>query len=115
MLLSGKNFMLTKIPHNFVGEKGKRFTATFAKKPEISNLSDNKEKPIPKLKIPKNILAQSAIAVLGLGYVDAGYSGDWSRIGVISKEAEEMLKIAAFLVVPLCLFAIINLARKPEK
>jgi len=32
------------------------------------------------------------------------YSGDWSRIGVLSKETEELLKLAAFLVVPLCIF-----------
>ncbi|RWV83839.1 hypothetical protein GW17_00054503, partial [Ensete ventricosum] len=29
------------------------------------------------------------------------YSGDWSRIGVISKETEDLLKIAAYLVTPL--------------
>ncbi|RZR75478.1 hypothetical protein BHM03_00058845, partial [Ensete ventricosum] len=28
------------------------------------------------------------------------YSGDWSRIGVISKETEDLLKIAAYLVTP---------------
>lgn len=44
---------------------------------------------------------KSAIVLFGLGFLDAGYSGDWSRIGVISKEIEDGLKLAAFLVVPL--------------
>ena len=42
------------------------------------------------------------------------YSGDWSRIGVISKESEELLKVGAFVVVPLCLFFILNLSQKEE-
>jgi hypothetical protein len=64
----------------------------------------NEERPILRIKVPNTIVARSAIAVLSLGFIDAGYSGDWSRIGVISKETEELLKIAAFLVVPLCIF-----------
>jgi len=34
------------------------------------------------------------------------YSGDWSRIGVITPQTEDLLKLAAFLVVPLCIFLI---------
>ncbi|XP_010447655.1 PREDICTED: uncharacterized protein LOC104730215 isoform X1 [Camelina sativa] len=64
----------------------------------------NQKGPLLRIKVPNTILARSAIAVLGLGFIDAGYSGDWSRIGVISKETEQLLKIAAFLVVPLCIF-----------
>lgn len=30
------------------------------------------------------------------------YSGDWSRIGAISKDTEELLKLGAYVVVPLC-------------
>uniref|UniRef100_J3LLB2 DUF7887 domain-containing protein n=1 Tax=Oryza brachyantha TaxID=4533 RepID=J3LLB2_ORYBR len=30
------------------------------------------------------------------------YSGDWSRIGAISKDTEELLKLGAYAVVPLC-------------
>lgn len=64
----------------------------------------NGKRPLLQIKVPNTILARSAIAVLGLGFIDAGYSGDWSRIGVLSKETEELLKLAAFLVVPLCIF-----------
>ncbi|CAF2030744.1 unnamed protein product [Brassica napus] len=63
----------------------------------------NEKRPFLQIKVPNTILARSAIAVLGLGFIDAGYSGDWSRIGVLSKETEELLKLAAFLVVPLCI------------
>ncbi|KFK29667.1 hypothetical protein AALP_AA7G163100 [Arabis alpina] len=65
-----------------------------------------------RIKVPNIILAQSAITVLGLGFIDAGYSGDWSRIGVISKETEELLKIAAFLVVPLCIFLALSFSNE---
>lgn len=43
------------------------------------------------------------------------YSGDWSRIGVISKETEDLLKLSVFLVVPLCLFIIFTLSKDPEE
>jgi hypothetical protein len=33
--------------------------------------------------------------------VDCRYSGDWSRIGAISMETEELLKLGAYVVVPL--------------
>ncbi|EPS64943.1 hypothetical protein M569_09846, partial [Genlisea aurea] len=52
------------------------------------------------------------IGIFALGFIDAGYSGDWSRIGVISTETEDFLKAAAFVVVPLCIFAIISLSLK---
>ncbi|KAL8223110.1 hypothetical protein R6Q57_020509 [Mikania cordata] len=60
---------------------------------------------------PLKILSQAAVAVLGLGFIDAGYSGDWSRIGVISTENEDFLKVAAFVVVPLCLFIILSISK----
>eukprot|EP00850_Spirogloea_muscicola_P024579 SM001097S18858 [mRNA] locus=s1097:1636:2108:- [translate_table: standard] len=44
--------------------------------------------------------AQAAIVVAAFGFVDAGYSGDWSRIGAISSETEALLRAAAFVVVP---------------
>jgi hypothetical protein len=34
------------------------------------------------------------------------YSGDWSRIGALSKEKEELLRIAAYGVVPLSAAAV---------
>ncbi|PWA83763.1 hypothetical protein CTI12_AA164840 [Artemisia annua] len=60
------------------------------------------------------IVSQVGVAVLGLGFIDAGYSGDWSRIGVISKENEDLLKVAAFLVVPFCLFLIFSISKSND-
>lgn len=95
-------------------DKVRRFGNVFVKSSGglvtvMSKKRDFKEKPYEKrpflqIKVPNTILARSAVAVLGLGFIDAGYSGDWSRIGVLSKETEELLKLAAFLVVPLCIF-----------
>ena len=39
------------------------------------------------------------------------YSGDWSRIGVISRETEDLLKAATYLVVPLCILLIFFLCK----
>ncbi|KAL4565583.1 hypothetical protein LXL04_029685 [Taraxacum kok-saghyz] len=61
------------------------------------------------------IVSQAIVAVLVLGFIDAGYSGDWSRIGVISKETEDLLKTAAFLVIPLCAFLIFSISKKGKK
>ncbi|VVB10904.1 unnamed protein product [Arabis nemorensis] len=72
----------------------------------------NEKRPVLRINVPNIILARSAIAVLGLGFIDAGYSGDWSRIGVISTETEELLKIAAFLVVPLCIFLALSFSNE---
>lgn len=52
------------------------------------------------------LLLQTVIVVFTLGFIDAGYSGDWSRIGVLSKEKEELLRIAAYGVVPLSAAAV---------
>ncbi|KAH7315865.1 hypothetical protein KP509_21G068600 [Ceratopteris richardii] len=46
---------------------------------------------------------QAFICILTLGFLDAGYSGDWSRIGVLSKDVEAALQLAAYGVVPLSL------------
>ncbi|KNA22883.1 hypothetical protein SOVF_030160 [Spinacia oleracea] len=115
MLLSGKSFLCTKISPHFYRNKSKRFTKIFAKKPEFPEFPNKNQKSNFEFRVTNNILAQSAIAILGLGFVDAGYSGDWSRIGVISKQTEDVLKIGAFLVVPLCLFVVLSLAKKPEE
>ncbi|KAL2455850.1 Tetratricopeptide repeat (TPR)-like superfamily protein [Abeliophyllum distichum] len=62
------------------------------------------------------ILLQSAVGVFALGFIDAGYSGDWSRIGVISKDTEDLLKLAAFFVVPFLLPTIIEIVvETPEE
>uniref|UniRef100_A0A7N1A981 DUF7887 domain-containing protein n=1 Tax=Kalanchoe fedtschenkoi TaxID=63787 RepID=A0A7N1A981_KALFE len=69
------------------------------------------EKIDPKFPINK-ALAQVGISVLALGFIDAGYSGDWSRIGVISKDTEDLLKAAAFAVLPLSLYLIYKISSK---
>nr|BAJ89088.1 predicted protein [Hordeum vulgare subsp. vulgare] len=76
----------------------------------------------------KTVLLRAGAVLFALGFVDAGYvssqrigrrapiidkidevslacrySGDWSRIGAISKDTEELLKLGAYAVVPLCL------------
>lgn len=43
---------------------------------------------------------------LDVGIIKFRYSGDWSRIGAISRDTEELLKVAAYVVSPLCLFLI---------
>lgn len=48
-----------------------------------------------------DFFVQLGIFVLAAGFVDAGFSGDWSRIGVLSPETEEELQWAAIGVVPL--------------
>ncbi|GFP94801.1 hypothetical protein PHJA_001624500, partial [Phtheirospermum japonicum] len=87
---------------------------TLAKKNDFSENSSYKaNKPMFPLKFSSSkILIQSAIGVFALGFIDAGYSGDWSRIGVISRGTEDLLKATAFLVVPFCIFVIFSLSRK---
>ncbi|CAA0814690.1 Unknown protein [Striga hermonthica] len=87
---------------------------TFAKKKDSSEDSSYKQnKPTSPLSLfsTKKILIQSAVGVFALGFIDAGYSGDWSRIGVISRGTEDLLKTAAFLVVPFCIYVIFYLSK----
>eukprot|EP00258_Populus_trichocarpa_P032982 XP_024449001.1 uncharacterized protein LOC112326027 isoform X2 [Populus trichocarpa] len=88
----------------------KCFATALAKRKEPSENSRSQEQPVFPLRVPKNILSQSAAAVFGLGFIDAG--GDWSRIGVISKESEDLLKFAAFVVIPLCVFLIFSVSKE---
>ncbi|WVZ55937.1 hypothetical protein U9M48_006535 [Paspalum notatum var. saurae] len=60
--------------------------------------------------LSKSVLLRSGVALFALGFVDAGYSGDWSRIGAISKDTEELLKLGAYAVVPLALALIFSLS-----
>ncbi|WCJ30164.1 hypothetical protein M5689_011738 [Euphorbia peplus] len=100
--------------HTFSQKKNpQKHLTIFAKKKEDNILPQNSI--FKKLKLSKSLLARSAIAVFGLGFIDAGYSGDWSRIGVISKEIEEQLKVATFLVVPFCLLLIFYISSREEK
>ncbi|GBG72041.1 hypothetical protein CBR_g10976 [Chara braunii] len=54
---------------------------------------------------------QVALVITALGFVDAGYSGDWSRIGAVSLETEQSLRSAAFFVVPAILGIVAALGR----
>lgn len=113
LAVSGKT-IVCKFPRNFLTTKSKKSTIISARKQDFPQNSETAKKPLIEFKFSNRILAQSAIAVLGLGFIDAGYSGDWSRIGAISKENEDVLKISAFVVVPLCLFLIFWLSKNPE-
>ncbi|KAM0036776.1 hypothetical protein Hdeb2414_s0014g00430371 [Helianthus debilis subsp. tardiflorus] len=93
-----------KVKKNVNGET--RAIVSMAKKDDFS------QKSTPKT--PLKIVSQAVVAVLGLGFIDAGYSGDWSRIGVISKENEDFLKVAALVVVPLCLFIIFSISKTAD-
>jgi hypothetical protein len=49
--------------------------------------------PIAQLiETPLYFLAEAIVLLGMLALVDAGYSGDWSRIGVIDKDMEPMLQ-----------------------
>ncbi|BAT76144.1 hypothetical protein LR48_Vigan01g241100 [Vigna angularis] len=85
---------------------GRRSGTTLAKRKDFDENDKLQQRPFSPLKISKSNIARAAIGVFGLGFIDAGYSGDWSRIGVITSESEELLKVAAFLVVPLCIFLV---------
>ncbi|KAI3754528.1 hypothetical protein L1987_54313 [Smallanthus sonchifolius] len=90
-----------KVKKNINGES--RTIVSMAKEDDFS------PKSTPKSSL--KIVSQAAVAVLGLGFIDAGYSGDSSRIGVISTENEDLLKVAAFVVVPLCCFIIFFISK----
>uniref|UniRef100_A0A7C8Z6F7 DUF7887 domain-containing protein n=1 Tax=Opuntia streptacantha TaxID=393608 RepID=A0A7C8Z6F7_OPUST len=82
--VSGKT-TVCKFPHDFFTKKSQKSTKISARKQDFPQNSETGKKSLIESKFSNRILAQSAIAVLGLGFVDAGYSGDWSRIRVISK------------------------------
>ncbi|KAI6680517.1 hypothetical protein NL676_034398 [Syzygium grande] len=116
MAITQTSFIYTKVPaHPLPGINGRKSVAILAKKGDLTDHSSKtRQRPGFALRVSNPILAQAAIAVLGLGFIDAGYSGDWSRIGAISKEGEDLLKIAAFLVVPLCIFAIFSVSKDSD-
>ncbi|XP_022751640.1 uncharacterized protein LOC111300271 [Durio zibethinus] len=103
--------------HLLVRRNDTRFISKMTKKkgvPESSGSQLQQQTNFP-LRVSNTILARSVVAVFGLGFIDAGYSGDWSRIGVISKEVEDLLKIAAIVVVPLCIFLIFSFSKEPAE
>ncbi|KAJ6362150.1 hypothetical protein OIU78_002537 [Salix suchowensis] len=118
MVAIKRSFLLINLElshHVYPVKNGRKcLTTTSAKKKESSENPRSQEQPLFPLRAPKNLLSQSAVAVFGLGFIDAGYSGDWSRIGVISKESEDLLKVAAFVVIPLCVFLIFSISKKEQ-
>ncbi|KAK1429769.1 hypothetical protein QVD17_11987 [Tagetes erecta] len=90
-----------KVKKNING--GTRSIVSLSKKDDFS--------PKSTTKTSLKFVSQAVVAVLALGFIDAGYSGDWSRIGVISTENEDYLKIAAFVVVPLCSYIILYISK----
>ncbi|XP_015580375.2 uncharacterized protein LOC8265767 isoform X2 [Ricinus communis] len=104
----------SSLPYHPTKKNGQKYIIiTVAKKKDSpENSRTQQQNSILPLKISYRALAKSAIAVFGLGFIDAG--GDWSRIGVISKESEDLLKLAAFAVIPLCIFLIFSISREQE-
>uniref|UniRef100_A0A2N9HLC9 DUF7887 domain-containing protein n=1 Tax=Fagus sylvatica TaxID=28930 RepID=A0A2N9HLC9_FAGSY len=118
MAVTEKSFIFNNLSfltsYPFAKTNGRKFGITLAKKRDLSENSSSQQENIFPLRVSNPILARSVVAVLGLGFIDSGYSGDWSRIGVISKETEDLLKFAAFIVVPLCIFLIFSISKEPE-
>ncbi|PIA46009.1 hypothetical protein AQUCO_01600343v1 [Aquilegia coerulea] len=119
MIVAHKSFfssiiITTPSPYLNISRNGRKLKTTLAKKPDPVENLETQQQPILSLRVPSVFLARSAVAVLGLGFIDAGYSGDWSRIGVISRETEEFLKVAAYVVVPLSLFLIFSFSKEQE-
>ncbi|KAI4335511.1 hypothetical protein L6164_014149 [Bauhinia variegata] len=109
MLVTGRSSILTSLtPYLSAKKNGTSFAKTLAKKRDSQESIKTPHQSFLPLRVSKSTLARAAIAVFGLGFIDAGYSGDWSRIGVITPESEQLLKLAAFLVVPFCVFLIIT-------
>ncbi|CAK9329764.1 unnamed protein product [Citrullus colocynthis] len=96
---------------------GRKFRITSAKRTQDSDSdystssTQAKQLKFPSFRVSNPLLARSVVSILGLGFVDAGYSGDWSRIGAITKESEDLLKIGAFLVVPFCVFLVFSFSK----
>ncbi|GMI97576.1 hypothetical protein like AT4G30845 [Hibiscus trionum] len=101
-------------PHLPATRNASRIVTKLSKRKDVVGPSARNNQ-LPKLPLPvsNTVLARSLVGLFGLGFIDAGYSGDWSRIGVISKDVEDLLKIAAFLVVPLCIFLVISFSKDP--
>ncbi|KAK6944316.1 hypothetical protein RJ641_025418 [Dillenia turbinata] len=118
MLIPGKGFVPKISSCSYLLQRERRgtkiFATTFAQRKDLSDTSNTKPRPLFQLKVSNIFLSRAILAVFGLGFIDAGYSGDWSRIGVISKESEDLLKIAAFAVVPLCIFLIFSFSKDTE-
>ncbi|XP_050374580.1 uncharacterized protein LOC126792137 [Argentina anserina] len=114
MFVAERSLICNKLWSSLLVKKNGRESGTVLAKrrdlPTENSSTQEGEFVFPRL----TVLARGVVAVLGLGFIDAGYSGDWSRIGVITKETEELIKVAAFIVVPLCLFLIFSISKQQE-
>ena len=70
--VSGKT-TVCKFPHDFFTKKSQKSTKISARKQDFPQNSETGKKSLIESKFSNRILAQSATAVLGLGFVDAGY------------------------------------------
>ncbi|XP_043696010.1 uncharacterized protein LOC122646504 isoform X2 [Telopea speciosissima] len=113
MLITERSFISCSFCSYLVRKSnGRKFRPIWAKKRDLTENSRTQLESIFPLRVSNVLIARSAVAVLALGFIDAG--GDWSRIGVISRESEDLLKTAAFFVVPLCVFLIFSLSNQEE-
>ncbi|KAJ4959187.1 hypothetical protein NE237_026298 [Protea cynaroides] len=110
MLITEKSFISCSLSPYLFSKRNGKFRPIWAKKRDLIENSRTRL----GLRVSNVLLARAAVAVFALGFIDAGYSGDWSRIGVISREGEELLKTVAFLVVPLCLFLMFSFSNEEE-
>ncbi|XP_016738922.1 uncharacterized protein [Gossypium hirsutum] len=91
-----------------------RFITKASKRKENGGpTSRNQQLPKFQLKVSNTVIARYLkCVVIRAGRCTFRYSGDWSRIGVISKDVEDLLKIAAFLVVPFCIFLVSSFSKQ---
>ncbi|KAK2412709.1 DNA-directed RNA polymerase subunit beta [Trifolium repens] len=117
MEVTGKSFGIFRLTPSLPPTRRFCTTLLLAKKKDIQdnkNESQPQQPPFLSFSVSNSNLARAAIGIFALGFIDAGYSGDWSRIGAITPQAEELLRLAAFLVVPICVFFIFSLPKQPN-
>ncbi|GMP36059.1 hypothetical protein CsSME_00008293 [Camellia sinensis var. sinensis] len=78
MLTIERSIISNILTHMVVKKNGTKFrssTVVFQKR-ELGEKSRDKQEPIFSLRVSNTILDQSVVTVLGLRFIDAGYSGD---------------------------------------
>lgn len=106
LLRSSPQVLVTS--HRVVGLNGPKLLALRRKRPcsnrqatgpESSNQPDERNQFYETVRrTVSNNWYQGGIFVSILGLIDAAYSGDWSRIGVLSKETEATLQSIVLIV-----------------
>ncbi|XP_045818598.1 uncharacterized protein LOC123911260 isoform X2 [Trifolium pratense] len=114
MEVTGRRFSIFSLTPSLPPTRRFSTTLLLAKKKDIiqDNNDSQPQPPFLSLRVSNSNLARAAIGVFALGFIDAG--GDWSRIGAITPQTEELLRLAAFLVVPICVFFIFSLPKQPN-